>query len=104
MSNISAGRSLAIHVPNLTTKDILRLLERRELQLSIPGSPSAVSDKGTLQPRIPSSNSLTLKLPEYKAHKEILSALVSSWQELGLVSVECPAEGGINSIRNAESV
>ncbi|MFH1228305.1 MAG: hypothetical protein V1701_10450 [Planctomycetota bacterium] len=49
-----------------------------KLQPTIPGSPSAVNDKGVLQPRIPSSNSgakgaiklleynsLPLKLPEY---------------------------------------
>ncbi|MFH1228589.1 MAG: hypothetical protein V1701_11900 [Planctomycetota bacterium] len=36
-------------------------------QPTIPGSPSAVNDKGVLQPRIPSSNSLTFKLLEYKS-------------------------------------
>ncbi|MFH1226404.1 MAG: hypothetical protein V1701_00695 [Planctomycetota bacterium] len=38
-----------------------------KLQPTIPGSPSAVSDNGALQPRIPSSNSLTFKLLEYNS-------------------------------------
>jgi NAD(P)H-flavin reductase len=38
-----------------------------KLQPTTPGSPSAVNDKGVLQPRIPSSNSLTFKLLEYNS-------------------------------------
>ncbi|MBI4713266.1 MAG: FAD-dependent oxidoreductase, partial [Planctomycetes bacterium] len=37
-------------------------------KISQPSDSSAVSDKGALQPTIPGSNSLPLKLPEYKGH------------------------------------
>ncbi|MFH1227215.1 MAG: type III pantothenate kinase [Planctomycetota bacterium] len=37
------------------------------IKASMVGCPSAVNDKGVLQPRIPSSNSLTFKLLEYNS-------------------------------------